>query len=310
MTMNTSQVRVINPILTEVAQGYAHPERVGKVLFPEVPVRARGGQIIEFGKESFKRYKTRRAPGSNTKRVTFGYEGKPFGLVQDALEGQVPWEHMEDANQVPGIDMGREAVNETMEILSLGLEVEHAELATNPDHYSTNHKVALSGTDQWSDSGSDPSKQVREYREQVRRAVGMRPNVGVLSANGFAALAEHPKIVDRVKYTSSDSVTVELLARLFGLRRLAIGEAVYLGDGEEEMTDAWGKHMVLGYVPEQITSRRMPSFGYTYTLRGHPLVEEPYQDRNAKSWMYPVTYERSPVLSGIESGFLVQNVVE
>src|SRR5690606_18773494 len=109
MPMNNQQVRVIDPILSNVAQGYRHPERVGFALFPRVPVKQRGGQIIEFGRESFKRYKTRRAPGSNTKRVQFGYEGKPFALVQDALEGQVPWEHMQDANQVPGIDLGTQA---------------------------------------------------------------------------------------------------------------------------------------------------------------------------------------------------------
>lgn len=309
MVMSTSQARVINPILTKVAQGYTHPERVGHVLFPRVPVRQRGGQVIEFGRESFRRYRTRRAPGANTARVQFGYDGKPFGLVQDALEGQVPWEHMEDANQVPGIDMGREATNETMEILSLALEIEQAELALDATRYTTSHKTTLSGTDQWSDSGSDPSGLVRDAKETVRSHVGMRPNVAVISASAFAALTEHPKIVDRVKYTSSDSVTVELLARLWGLRRVAIGEAVYLGDGDTEMTDVWGKHVVLAYVPEQITSRRMPSFGYTYTLHGHPVVEEPYQDRNAKSWMYPVTYERQPVLSGIESGFLIQDAV-
>ncbi|PWG62855.1 major capsid protein [Spiribacter halobius] len=309
MPMNTSQARVINPILTEVAQGYSHPERVGSVLFPRVPVRQRGGQIIEFGQESFRRYKTRRAPGASTARVQFGYEGKPFALVQDALEGMVPWEHMEDANQVPGIDLGREAASETMEILSLALEIEQADLARDANNYSTSHKTALSGTDQWSDGSSDPSAQVRDYKETVRQAVGMRPNVAVISAAVFAQLAEHPKIVDRVKYTSSDSVTVELIARLWGLRRVAVGDAVYLGDGATQMTDVWGKDVVLAYVPEQITSRRMPSYGYTYTLRGHPVVEEPYNERNAKSWMYPVTYERAPVLSGIESGFLIQNAV-
>ncbi|PND29710.1 hypothetical protein C1I89_33255, partial [Achromobacter pulmonis] len=130
MNMNTRQVRVIDPILSNVAQGYTHPERVGFTLFPRVPVKQRGGQIIEFGRDSFKRYTTRRAPGANTKRVQFGYEGKPFALVQDALEGKVPWEHMQDAAQVPGIDLGTEATNEVMEILSLALEIEQAEIAT------------------------------------------------------------------------------------------------------------------------------------------------------------------------------------
>lgn len=308
MAMNNQQVRVIDPILSNVAQGYAHPEHVGFALFPRVPVKQRGGQIIEFGRDSFKRYNTRRAPGSNTKRLQFGYEGKPFALVQDALEGQVPWEHMQDAAQVPGIDMGTEATNEVMAILSLALEIEQASIATNPDNYGTNHKVTLSGTDQWTSPDSDPAKQVREYREAVRAAVGIRPNVMEIPAAGFNALCEHPKILERFKYTSSDSITAEMLARLFNLRRIVVGEAVYMNEGSDQMVDVWGSSAVLAYVPEQINSRRQPSFGYTYTLEGHPIVEEPYNERNAKSWIYPVTYERVPVLSGIESGFLIRNV--
>lgn len=308
MAMNNQQVRVIDPILSNVAQGYRHPEHIGFALFPRVPVKQRGGQIIEFGKDSFKRYNTRRAPGAGTKRLQFGYEGKPFALVQDALEGKVPWEHMQDANQVPGIDLGTESTNEVMSILSLALEIEQAELATNAARYGANNKVTLAGTDQWTSVDSDPAKQIREYREAVRSIVGIRPNVMEVSAAGFNALAEHPKILERFKYTSSDSVTADMLAKLFNLRRIVVGEAVYMNEGSDQMVDVWGNAAVLAYVPEQISSRRQPSFGYTYALEGHPIVEEPYNERNAKSWIYPVTYERSPVLSGIESGFLIQDV--
>lgn len=312
MTLNPSQVRVVDPILTNVAQGYRHPERVGHYLFPRVPVRQRGGQIIEFGRESFKRYKTRRAPGASTKRLQFGYEGKPFALVQDALEGQVPWEFQQDANQVPGIDLGTEAVNEVMNILDLSLEIEKAELATDANNYSTSNKIALSSGEYWDDytTPSDPAAQIRDYRETVRGIVGLRPNVLVIAAQGFAALAEHPKILERFKYTSSDSITAEMLARLFQLRHVAVGEAVYMDEATGSMVDVWGNNAVLAYVPEQITSRRAPAYGYTYTLTGNPLTEEPYNDRNQKSWIYPVTYERAPVLSGIESGFLIQNLTQ
>lgn len=309
MTMNTSQARVVDPVLTEFAQGYRHPDHVGSFLFPRVTVRARGGKVIEFGKESFKRYNTRRAPGGNTKRIQFGYEGKTFVLTQDALEGMVPFEHLEDANTVPGIDLGEVAVNEVMDILSLALEIEQAELALDPANYGVDSKITLAGTDQWSHAESDPVKQIQDYREAVRRKVGIRPNVMEVSALGFNALTEHPAIVDRFKYTSSNSLTADMLAKLFNLRKLVVGEAVYMEEGSDQMHDVWGNAAVLAYVPERVGSLRQPSFGYTYTLNDHPLVEEPYHERNAKSWIYPVTYDRKPVLSGMDSGFLIQGVV-
>lgn len=53
----------------------------------------------------------------------------------------------------------------------------------------------------------------------------------------------------------------------------------------------------------------LPSYGYTYQLNGYPQVEEAYFDRNAKSWIYPVTRVEAPVLAAAGAGFLITNAV-
>jgi hypothetical protein len=58
--MSGSQVRVVDPVLTEVARGYSNPAFVGSGLFPYVPVGVRGGKIVQFGKEAFRLYNTAR----------------------------------------------------------------------------------------------------------------------------------------------------------------------------------------------------------------------------------------------------------
>ena len=176
MPMSSSQVRVIDPILTEVAQGYRHAEHIGHTLFPKVPVSVSGGQVLEFGKESFKLYQARRAPGSATKRISFGHLGKSFALVQDALEGQIPREYLRDAAQAPGIELGSRAINTALRSLSLTLEYDQAQLATDADNYDSDHKVTLSGTDQWSDGASDPTQTINTGREAIRTSVGISPN--------------------------------------------------------------------------------------------------------------------------------------
>lgn len=308
MVMSNAQARVIDPILTNVVLGYVKPENIGMHLFPTVYVRQRGGHVLEFNRDSFKRYNTRRAPGAATKRVSFGYEGKPFALVQDRLEGQVALENAEEAAAVPGLNLGTEAVNDVMSILHSSLEIEQAELARNAANYGANNKDTLAGTDLWTDPASDPAKQIREYREAVRSQVGLRPNVLALSPVGFNALAEHPKVLERFKYTSSDSVTVDMLAKLFNITKVVVGEAVYADDAGG-MVDVWGNDAVLAYVPQVIGSARQPSYGYTYTLDGRPLVEEAYSERNSNSWLYPVVYDRKAVMTGFASGFVIKNVV-
>ena len=312
MSMNTDQARVIDPILTEVARGYVNAERVGHVLFPRVDVTARGGQILQFGKESFYRINMRRAPGANTQRVTFGYEGDPFFLVQDSLDVPIPREHMQDANTVPGVDMGKRATKLGMDQVMLSLEIEQAELASNPDHYADNQKEALLGSDKWIDPSSDPLAVVSHAKEEARRAAGVDPNRMVISKPIFNALKFHPKIVERYKYTSAESVTARMLANIFDLEEVAVGKGVYMDSNapeENPFLDIWGNNAILAYTPLTVMGFEQPSYGYTYSLVNHPFVEKPVWDDSTKSWVYGVTYERSPVLAGPSAGFLIQNPV-
>jgi hypothetical protein len=68
--------------------------------------------------------------------------------------------------------------------------------------------------------------------------------------------------------------------------------------------------MVLAYTETgSMVEMGAPSYGYTYQLAGYPLVEEPYYERNPKSWIYPVTDEVAPVMAGADAGYLIQNAV-
>lgn len=309
--LNTSTARVIDPVLTGIAQGYRHVQRVGSVLFPSIPVLNRGGKVIEFGLESFVDYKARRAPGADAQQIQFGYEGKAFSLSQFTLDGTVPREHMQEAQSVPGIDLGTRAVNTVMDSLTLSLEVEQAALATDQTNYGVNNQLGLTGTDRWDDPASDPIGDIEAAKDQVRTTCGVEPNVMVINNAGFKALKHHPNIVERFKYTSAESITLKMLASLFDLDELAVGKTLFVEDPTADtpaFQEAWGNFAVLAYVPTQDKAMEQPSFGYTYTLTGHPFVEQARWDGGKRSWMHGVTYEREPVLTGIASGFLFKTI--
>lgn len=308
--LNQNTARVIDPVLTGIAQGYIHPQRVGHLLFPSIPVPASGGQVIQFGKESFANYNARRAPGSTVQRIQFGYEGKPYALQNFALDTPVPREFIQDAQTVPGIDMGKRAVNTVMNSLTLTLEIEQAALATDPANYGDNNKLAMTGTDRWDSDLSNPIGDIELAKEQVRMTCGVDPNRMVISSKGFRALRNHAKIIERFKYTTSDSITTKMLAGLFDLDQLAVGKAIYTDpkDTQDTFKEAWGDAAVLAYVPVQDPAMDQPSYGYTYTLAGHPFVETPRWDGDCRSWVYGVSYQRVPVLTGIASGFLFQTI--
>jgi hypothetical protein len=308
--MSLGQARIVDPVLSTVALGYRLPEAVGENLFPRVPVALRGGKVIQFGKEAFKKYNTARAPGSATGRIQFGYEGVPFSIVPNALEAPVPRELQQDALVMPGIDLGTRAVNLVMRSNILALEVEQAGIALTAASYDSNHKVALAGTSQWSDySGtSDPSNDVQTWREAVRTTTGAYPNTMVLGAAVLRALRQHPKILDRVKYSGRDAITTEILQALWEIPKIRVGTMVS-SDDAGVFSDVWGKNVVLAYVPAGPSTQEEPSYGYTYTYAGHPTVEQPYWEPQTKSWIYGVSFDRSTVMTGILAGFLGQTVV-
>lgn len=310
--MTPANARVVDPVLSTVAQGYQNSEMVASALFPSVSVPLRGGNIISFGKEAFMLYGSQRAPGENTRRVQFGYSGSPFVLSDYSLEGLLPIENLQEAQNSIPIDKSALALNGVLSIMALRLEKQSADIARTAATYAANNKLVLSGTAQWSDfSGvSNPVKVIEAAKEAVRAAIGKRPNTIVMGALVMASLKQHPIIVDRVKYTGRDIATPELLAMLFGVERVLVGEAIYSNDAGTAFTDVWGKDVVIAYTnTAPVASAGAPSYGYTYQLDGYPVAEEPYYDRNTKSWIFPVTRAEAPVMASAAAGFLIQNAV-
>ena len=306
--MTPGQVRVVDPILSEHARGYRQAQLVATALFPFADVSAYGGKIIQFGKESFKIYSAKRAPGTTTKRVRFGYEGKPYAIVPTSLEGVVPREHQRDATQVPGINLATRAVNTVLRSLHLEYEVDSAAIATDPANYDVNHKVALAGPDVWSDPNSDPAGHIETGKEAVRDTIGLYPNTLMLPAKAYKNCRNHPKLIDRSANTGIRKVTLDLLRQIFEIENIVVGGGVVANDAGD-FGDVWGTSAVLAYVSpgaDVNANIEEPSYGYGYRIEGMPLVEEPYFDRGSKSWVYPVSNDATPVLAGMQAGYLIE----
>ena len=297
--------------MTTIAQGYGNQAYIGSLLFPRVPVPARGGQIIEFNRDSYRLYATKRSPGGRVARMQFGYAGKPFALLDDSLECPLPRGILQDATVTPGIDLGQRAVASTMKNLLQSLEIDQALLATTAANYLAGNKVTLAGATKWSATTGTPLVDVDTGREAIRQSTGNYPNTLVLSPLAFNACKNNPNVVARFQYngvagTDASQITTAMLAGLFNVDRVVVGKGVYFNDANVG-TDIWGNNVVLAYSVLGNTMLEEPSYGYTYTLEGNPLVEEPYWEPQTKSWVYGVTFERAPVLSGISAGYLIAN---
>lgn len=308
--MNSSQARVIDPILTAVARGYeSQLPLIADILFPVVPVTQRGGTIITFGREQFQVIDTRRAPGADTKSIDIGYGKGTYALVDNRLMGKVPLEILEEASAVPGIDLASKTVMVVQNKMSLEREVNSAALARSAGAYAAGNKVTLSGVDLWTDAASNPFVVVEDAKEAIRKKIGRRPNVMELGPTVLSALRIHPKVLDKIS-TATDRApaTIAQLQALFEIDRIVEGQAIT--DNAGTFSDVWGNDAILAYVtPKSLQEMGSQNYGYTYQLSGRPIVEEAYLDRGKNSYMYPVTDASQVVLTSADSGFLIKSAV-
>lgn len=308
--MNASQARVIDPILTAVARGYESQfPLVSDILFPAVPVDARGGTIITFGREQFQVIDTRRAPGSDTKSIDIGYGNGTYALVDNRLMGKVPVEIMEEASAVPGIDLASNTVRVVQNKMSLEREVNAAALARAAGAYAASNKITLATTNLWTDAASNPFVIIEAGKEAIRKKIGRRPNVMELGPIVLSALRVHPLVLDKLSTaTDRTPATMAQLQALFEIERIVEGQAIQ--DVGGAFTDVWGNDAILAYVtPKSLQEMGSQNYGYTYQLRSRPIVEEAYLDRSKNSFMYPVSDASQVVLTSADSAYLIKNAV-
>lgn len=299
-------LRVVDPILTNIARGYSNNEYIGTKLLPVVQVDKEGGKIPLFGKEAFRVYDTKRAikAGSNKADIG-GFETTSYATTEYDLAIPLDYREIKEAM----LDIEKNAAIRATEALKLGLEKQIADMVQNANLYPDTNKETLA-TNQFNDSGVDPIDIIEGKKNALRALIGKRPNIMVMGASVFDNLKSHTKLLDRIKYSSLGVVTLDLMKQLFGIPNILVGESIYSADGST-FTDLWGDNVILAYLsnPSGITSTPYePCFGYTLQLKGNPYVDT-YEEAGGKVKVVRATDNYDVKIVGIESAYLLKDVL-
>jgi hypothetical protein len=214
----------VDTLMTEVAYASYQAESLIPFVAPTVTVNSRSGKILTFGKEQFAVSSTKRAPYANHRksgRVSGYNTNLAYVLEQHTHEAEVSWEEIEEAsltgcNSV-NIDLRELAVMDAVAKVEQSLEQEMYNLITNPANYEPGNVIAVAGTNQLSNAGSDPEALVMTWKSIVRGQTGRYPTRAVISEDVYRALMLHPIFRDRTKYTTSATADLGLLASWLGL---------------------------------------------------------------------------------------------
>lgn len=316
--MNLSEIRLKqNPILTSLMLGLGQGTMIAERLFPRLPQALSSVQLAQLGDERLRRYNTRRAPGSPTKRVNIKYEGKTYTIDQHSVEVPLPRELLREADESRKINVGayldisRIAMVTANDILGLGYELDVAELATTAGTYAAGHVLALAGGTKWSAITGTPVTDIRAASDVIRKKIGKRPNKLTLSADAFSAVCSNAEVKSYLPTTLLGPATIEHLKTIFNVADIEVGDAVWIDDSNVGQ-DVWGNNAILAYVPKiggsgADISLAEPGFGFTNVIEGHPFAETPYYENGTKSWVYGVTFERRPNVAYNTAAFLFTN---
>jgi hypothetical protein len=123
-------------------------------------------------------------------------------------------------------------------------------------------------------------------------------------------LLNHPDLLDRVKYSQRGVMTTDLLAGLFGIDNVLIGDAVN-NTAQEGATDAlgyiWGKNAILLHVAPAPGIRAV-SAGYHFTLAGGRYIDRWTEQQNKGEFVrFNDYYDREFVAT--EAIYLIKNAV-
>lgn len=270
-------VEQVDAVLTNISIAYMQTQDkyISTKIFPVVPVSKKSGLYFKYDREAWlrdeaqKRADTTESAGSGYEVGTDRYDAEVYAFHKDVGD-QIR------ANTDVPLDVERDATQYVASRLLLRQERQFVQ-----DYLKTgvwgNDLTGVSGTPgagqfkQFSDyANSDPIQVLDEVKDLITSVTGLDANVGVLGANVYKVLKNHPDVIDRIKYTSSENVTVELIARLLEIDKLYVMKSIF-NSAKEGQNASYGynfaKDIWIGHAastPGVLT----PSAGYTFSWDG------------------------------------------
>lgn len=302
-----SNLRIVDPVLTNLAIGYQNAQLIAEHLFPLVPVDKERSKLPKFGKEAFRIYNTERALRAKSNRIN--PEGiTDMDLVTDEHDLEYPIDYREDAEAA--FPLQAWATHTVTEAIQLRREKTCADMAQNAANYAASNKITLAGASQFTNASSDPIAVIETGKEAVRAKIGRRPNTMIIGAAALKPLKFHASLTDKIKYVQKGMIRLEHLRELFEIENVVVGEAVYAGDNDV-FGDVWGDNILLAYVPKKRSGDGMsrdvlePSYGYTPRRKGMPQVDVRTED--GKVELVRATDNYRPYIVGADAGYLISD---
>lgn len=268
MPQPTQSAVHVDAILTNISVAYFQQNQnfIATRVFPVVPVSKQSDKFFTYTKNDwFRDEAQRRADATES-------AGGGYNLSTDSYQADVYAFHKDIGDQTRAnadapINVDREAAEFVTSRIALKMETQFVSNFFTTSIWGTDSTP----TNLWSDyTSSDPIGDIETGKRTILSTTGYEPNTLVLGYDTFIQLKNHPDLVDRIKYTSSNVLTEDVMASLFGVPRVMVAKSVK-ATNNEGATGAYafnyGKNALLTYAAPS-AGLLQPSGGYIMSWTG------------------------------------------
>ena len=296
--------------LTNISIAYKAEGLIADQLFPAVPVAKESDSFFIFDKANSMRIPlTERANGAEANEDNLLLSTATYRIAEEALK-EVLSDRDRD-NQDPGLNLEVSIVEELSQKLLVRREVDAADLVFTNGNWANESSLAAAGAWSANTSVSSPILNALSAGSAIITNSGMKANVCVLDQRTFDAVKEHTSVVDRIKYTSADSVSESLIANLFNVAKLyvAYGTRNTANEGlAATMANIWTDSAWFGHV-ERAPGLRKPSALYAFK-KGSGVEVRRYRDEARRGEWFEVSHMFDQQSPASDCGYLVVDTVQ
>jgi len=292
-----------NAALTNISIAHKNQMFIADRVFQNVPVKKQSDYFYKFRKGAwFRNEVIPRGPGAHAQRGGYPITSDTYMCKEYPFAHPIPIELINNADDV--LQPWRTGVKFATNLVMLAKEKIVADLCCTAGNWTTSNDVEGG----WAaGAGNTFIEDILDYKETVRKLIGVYPNCLVIEAKTFNEVKQESSVLDRIKYTGTQGkpadVTLQTLAQLFELDEVLLGGAIY-SDAEEVVAgtdwnavDMWETNSTKGaaflyYRPPE-PAVEVPAAGYVFNWKGdegqQDAVEQSDVYRSVRYW-----WESSP----------------
>lgn len=272
----------VSRVLTDYSVKFmrAQSDFIGEKIFPTMPVTQAHNTFVTYNRADwFRETAERRAPGTESAGGGWRVGKDTYDTTPWALHKDVSDPERANADSIWSLDTDSTEYVTRQLLSSLENQVLTSIFAASvwTGASTGNDQTGVSGVPtadqfkQWDDISSTPIELIRTFMREIHQQTGMIPNTLVMGPKVADTILDHADLIERVKYVSKESVTLELFGALIGIPRVLEAKYTRVTTAEQASSDTYayqaGTGMWLGFV-EPNPGIKKATAGLTFSWTG------------------------------------------